>query len=123
MGESFWVDAPTRRAGGVERVVVPDCRFPDEVDDIRRLGGVVVRITRGGAGASNGIVGHVSEQGDFPVDATIANDNTKSDLHAGLKETLEPLGFWNRSRGTIRDRLHGWFWWTAGTVSGILALY
>ena len=51
-----------------------------------------------GQGSSNGIVGHISELDDFPVDAAIANDNTKAELRDALKETtaraaglLEPV--------------------------------
>jgi hypothetical protein len=64
-------------------------------------------ITRGGAGPSNGIVGHISELDGFRVDAIIANDNTKAELRDALKEPLEPLGFWNRSARTLADRLRG----------------
>jgi len=77
-----------------------------------------------GQGSSNGIVGHISELDDFPVDAAIANDNTKAELRDALKETtLEPLGFWNRSARTLADRLRGWFWRFAVIVSSVLSLY
>ena len=54
------------------------------------------------------VVGHVSELDDFAVDAVIANDITKTDLYTGLKETLEPLGFLNRSTRKLVDRFKFW---------------
>lgn len=63
MGEDFWTNLWRSRVDGVlafgGRVVVDDCRFPNEADEVRKLGGVVWRIVgRGGIAGS-----HESEAG------------------------------------------------------------
>lgn len=56
-------------------VVVDDCRFPNEADAVRALGGVLVRIVRPGAGA--GAAGHISEGQELgAVVATLHNTFT-----------------------------------------------
>ena len=67
------------------------------------------RITRGGAGHRQWHRRPYQRTGRLPVDATIANDNTKAELRDALKEPLEPMGFWNQSARTLADRLRGWF--------------
>jgi hypothetical protein len=46
---------------GQRPIVVTDVRFRDEAEALKRLGAVLVRIDRPGAGAVNGIPGHISE--------------------------------------------------------------
>jgi hypothetical protein len=63
---------------GVPGVVVEDCRFPNEVDAVRALGGTVVQIRRPvGALALDP---HPSEGQALAVDATIANVGPLGDL-------------------------------------------
>ena len=84
MGDSFWINLWRSRIdsalafGG--RVVVDDCRFPNEADEVRKLGGVVWQIVgRGGiAGA------HESEAGCGRPDMDIHNTGVISDLHCQL---------------------------------------
>lgn len=73
IGPSFWIELWVRRVnliiaeGG--RVVVDDCRFPNEADEVRKLGGVVWRIVgRGGIAGS-----HESEAGCGTFDVWINN--------------------------------------------------
>jgi len=58
------------------RVVVDDCRFPNEGDAVCAVGGVIVRIVRPGAGA--GAAGHSSEAHMLPATVTLHN---KGDMH------------------------------------------
>ncbi|WP_116134350.1 deoxynucleotide monophosphate kinase [Tropicimonas sp. IMCC34043] len=51
-------------------VVIDDCRFPNEAEAVRRLGGRVVMIERPGADVA---AAHSSEAFDFTADATIWN--------------------------------------------------
>lgn len=84
IGTHFWVGLWERAAlevldnGG--RVVCDDCRFANEADAVRKLGGVVVRLVgRGGlAGA------HASESMDWEADATLQNCGAIPDLHGEL---------------------------------------
>lgn len=78
---------------GVTRVVVPDVRFENEVDWVRSLGGVIVRLTgRGGATGAN--AQHSSETAlDAYESWDIVLDNTPGkeeafwrDVHARFEE-------------------------------------
>lgn len=86
IGPHFWIGLWESRAleildmGG--RVVVDDCRFPNEADAVRKLGGVVIRLT--GRGGISG--GHASEHMGWDADRVVANDNGKDALYAALDE-------------------------------------
>lgn len=45
--ENIWVLSAMRRYDQDENVVISDCRFPNEVQAIRELGGRIVRVDRG----------------------------------------------------------------------------
>ena len=65
-------------------IMVDDARYPEEINMIHELGGVVVRVTRPGHTAvSNGIKNHPSEQ-DLPdelIDIDLINDGTPEELY------------------------------------------
>ena len=84
MGEDFWVNLWRQDALRYERVVVDDCRFPNEAAMIHREGGKIIKITgRGGiAGA------HVSEAGCGVSDAQVVNDGCVVDLFAGIEQEV-----------------------------------
>lgn len=88
IGENFWtglwVDTATGIIAKGGRVVVDDCRFPNEADGVRKLGGVVWRLVgRGGiAGA------HESEAGCGEPDMEIHNVGDIVDLHRQLDAIL-----------------------------------
>ncbi|WP_414643085.1 deoxynucleotide monophosphate kinase [Agrobacterium radiobacter] len=80
IGPSFWIELWVRRvnliiaAGG--RVVVDDCRFPNEAEEIRALGGVVWRLVgRGGIAGT-----HESEAGCGEAEMEIHNRHGIDDL-------------------------------------------
>ncbi|GHC61771.1 deoxynucleotide monophosphate kinase [Limoniibacter endophyticus] len=84
IGENFWVGLWEARAAQHDRVVVDDCRFPNEAAAVRRLGGVVIKLEgRGGIG-----FGHASERFDFIADAVIQNDGGIRDLISSVVEAL-----------------------------------
>lgn len=66
-------------------VVVDDCRFPNEVEAIKKMGGMVVRIER----RSNFVQdqGHISEQHKLTVDSVIGNHGSLASLY----ETIDLL--------------------------------
>ena len=73
IGPSFWIELWVRRVNQIiaegGRVIVDDCRFPNEADEVRKLGGVVWQLVgRGGIGGS-----HESEAGCGRADVQIQN--------------------------------------------------
>lgn len=66
------------------RVVCDDCRFANEAEVVRAIGGRVIRLQgRGGIAG-----GHVSESQDFPVDCEVVNEGPLDDLRERLNEVL-----------------------------------
>lgn len=80
IGHHFWVGLWERAAldvlddGG--RVVCDDCRFANEADAVRKLGGIVVRLA--GRGGLSG--GHASESMDWEADSVLVNTGSQEDL-------------------------------------------
>ncbi|MCW8279827.1 deoxynucleotide monophosphate kinase [Agrobacterium sp. InxBP2] len=88
MGEDFWTNLWRSRIDGVlafgGRVVVDDCRFPNEADEVRKIGGVVWQLVgRGGIAGS-----HESEAGCGGADVEIHNIGDTVDLHRQLDAFL-----------------------------------
>ena len=84
---TFWVDAWRAAVDRADLeaaadmsdvlIVADDVRFPEEVAAIRALGGLVVRITRPGAGLTGAAGAHSSETTDLgEADTTITNDGS-----------------------------------------------
>lgn len=80
------------RSGRAKGVVIPDCRFPNEVEEIKKAGGHVLKIVRGDG--LSGIAGqHASEmdQEGIPPEAfsgVIQNSGTIEDLHSSISSWL-----------------------------------
>lgn len=66
-------------------VVVDDCRFPNEADAIRSLGGALVRLMRAGAGTTSQ---HQSEGQELGEAIRISNNGTLADLAMDLDHLL-----------------------------------
>jgi len=77
-----WMDRARNGA-----VVTDDCRFENEAEAVRRLGGRIIRVVRPAHG--NG-AGHASEsdQARIVADRDIVNNGTPADLHAQLDAIL-----------------------------------
>lgn len=70
----LWTRAWEYAAAGKPRVVVDDVRFPNEVEALRRLGGVVIQLLApGDLEPASQAAGHVSERGGLDVDADLFN--------------------------------------------------
>ena len=74
-------------------VVIPDVRFQNEFDAIRAVGGVMLRITRPGAGAMT----HISETEqdsipDHAFDHVYANTGTVDEMRCDILEWMKGLG-------------------------------
>lgn len=84
IGNNLWVQAAMARAMQYPRVVISDCRFPNEAQAIQAQGGKIIRIVRDGLV----IDAHPSEQliESLPTDFTIFNDGTIDDLQQKVLE-------------------------------------
>jgi hypothetical protein len=71
---NIWVDLLALRISEEknDKIVVSDVRFDDEAKKIKEMGGIVIKITRGGVEAS----GHLSERGISTYDLELFNDGT-----------------------------------------------
>ncbi|MBB2818960.1 UNVERIFIED_ORG: hypothetical protein GGD59_002205 [Rhizobium esperanzae] len=92
IGEDFWInlwkDTAERTIAHGGRVVTDDCRFPNEAQAIRRLGGDIFKIEgRGGIAGS-----HVSERGCGDHDLVIANGGELDELYETVEEALRRFG-------------------------------
>lgn len=82
MATDFWVTPWREEAAAIldqgVQVIVDDCRFANEADAIRALGGVIIHIERPGNDAGAG--DHESEKLDFVPDFILTNDRTVAHL-------------------------------------------
>jgi hypothetical protein len=85
-----WRAAVARVHAGEGPVVATDCRFPNEAQSVKALGGYVVRIERPGHQTDKT---HISEtaMAEWPADYTLVNDGTLDDLHQTLDRWLDHL--------------------------------
>lgn len=77
--DDFWVQHFMAWYTPGSNVVVPDIRFQDELDAVKRLGGIVIRITRPGAAEDK----HISETGVDSltgVHEVVCNDSSITEL-------------------------------------------
>lgn len=92
IGDGFWVNLWRERAVEIlaqaGRVVVDDCRFPNEAKVIRRLGGDIYRLAGRGGLAGR----HASEDGCGDEDLVIANDGGIGVLEIKVEEALRRYG-------------------------------
>lgn len=93
IGEDFWSGLWKVRVeaiiSGGGRVVVDDCRFPNEAALVRKLGGDIFKIAGRGGVAGN----HESERGTGSVaDVIIENVGPVQELHEKLKQALGRWG-------------------------------
>lgn len=81
IGEDVWVMRLFNQINTDERTVIPDVRFPNEANMIKKNGGEIWRINRHNHSAVND---HISEHAmdNYMVDRVIYNDGTIDDLAA-----------------------------------------
>lgn len=77
----MWIECWKHKAQKHDYISVCDCRFLNEAEAVRTLGGNIVRVTRT-AGNETQSVNHVSETeaSKIEADVTITNDRTVNDL-------------------------------------------
>lgn len=77
-------------------VAVPDVRFENEVDGLKKAGAVLIRVKRPGSGLEGAAGAHVSETEqdgipDSDFDFVINNEGTLAELHLQVKEVMRTL--------------------------------
>ena len=75
-------------------IVVSDVRFKSEASAIKSWGGIIIRINRDGAGATGGVIGHVSEtelDARTEWDYLIDNNGTIEELYGRVDRLLDAL--------------------------------
>jgi hypothetical protein len=84
----FMGQAALARAIRFPKVVISDCRFPNEAQAIKAQGGMIVRILRAGLTVDS----HPSEQlvESIPADFTIENNSTVDDLQQKVLRLINP---------------------------------
>ena len=83
----YWVKRLEAKLDGLERVVIDDVRFPNEVEMVQRLGGRVIRIDRPGPAEST----HASEielDSFDGWDDVIVNDGTLRELDEKVRGVI-----------------------------------
>lgn len=88
LGENVWVDLTIRNIPDGSRVVFTDCRFENEADKVREIGGKVWRVNRPNGQAIND---HISEVAldDYDFDQVFINDGDISDLTDKAEKALQ----------------------------------
>ena len=86
LGEDIWVKTLFNSSHGA-RIVIPDVRFENEANEVRRRGGIVVQIVRPGVGPVND---HASDKIDFEADYVLVNDKTPEEAYGTLMSYMEP---------------------------------
>lgn len=99
IGSDFWIKRMYGRLEGLlaeedsgayepgDTIIIPDLRFQNEYDFIRKNGGIVIHVKRPEATGEVGITGHASEAGfiftSYPKGENyeVINDGTIADLH------------------------------------------
>jgi hypothetical protein len=97
--KDIWMKNAVSRIKKMNRVVISDARFPNEVDGVReRLAGYskvfFIRVSRPGhEDAKGGIQGHESEShvDSLNADIEIINDGTVEDLYAMVDDVMERI--------------------------------
>ena len=89
-GEDFWVNQAFKDIERTDLIAFTDCRFPNEAQKVKEMGGEVWRIERTGIDAVNS---HPSEHSldDWEFDRYISNGGTLDDLKKTIKVTLDDV--------------------------------
>ena len=87
MGEDTFIDLTFRDILPGSKIVVTDCRWPNEAEKIKGLGGQIWRVERPGNGPANAHPGEVALD-NFSFDMILLNDGTVSDLELKVGSAL-----------------------------------
>jgi hypothetical protein len=89
-----WIQIAERRLGEVpahQVVVIPDIRFENEIQFVRRNRGIVIQVHRPNLPLDPQVHSHVSEQLKADCDFTIVNEGSLQDLRIRVYEVMKEL--------------------------------
>lgn len=107
--KDIWIYSVEKRMQGIENVVIPDVRFPNEIHFIRSMGGKVIRVKRGpepewyNAALSANFECNTDLMANYHIhysewawigqkfDHVIENDGTLEDLRIKLNNIMESI--------------------------------
>lgn len=98
---NFWVNIFELNYDRDLNIIVDDVRFPNEVDLIKKLGGIVIKIN-GNYRNNKERESHASEIQELDYDYEIDNDGTKKELFTKVVELLTSLSY--DDCGNVRDK-------------------
>lgn len=87
IADNIWIAALEKRMAGYQDVVISDVRFPNEIDFVRSVGGVIIRVKRGEDPTPEELSKmHISETAwnDVVPDVTVTNGGTVDDLKVAV---------------------------------------
>lgn len=78
----IWIASLERRMAANSNTVISDCRFPNEIDVIKKMSGITIRIYRGASLSNN----HISEYAwkSIEPDYKIYNNDSLEELYSKL---------------------------------------
>jgi hypothetical protein len=87
LGEDVWVNLTFSNLPDGAKIVVTDCRFPNEAEAIKKMGGKMWRVERDGYEPANA---HISETAldDWDFDEVFFNNGSIEELHSQVKRKL-----------------------------------
>jgi hypothetical protein len=92
IADNIWIAALEKRIHGYEDVVISDVRFPNEIEFVRSVGGIIVQVSRGESMPTKEELAnmHISETAwnNVVPDAKIENNGTINDLKENVKVLL-----------------------------------
>jgi hypothetical protein len=99
VSDTYWVDTlrawiQTNCTTDREMVLIPDIRFPNEVEMVKQLGGIVIQVQRGGIDTEDG---HASERAldDFTDwDTIVLNDSDLESLESVIARFFTTIADW-----------------------------
>lgn len=94
IADNIWIAALEKRIAGYDDVVIPDCRFSNEINFIRSAGGVIVRVKRGDDPTKEELSKmHISETAwnSYTPDYVIHNDKDLEGLKLCVNDLLTGL--------------------------------
>lgn len=86
----IWVNAWKRTLPDAENIVVDDCRFDNEVEIIRTLGGKVIKMRR--RKADDTVCTHDSEVVPVFYNTSLYNDGPRHTMRGGLDNIMSGIG-------------------------------
>lgn len=91
IGKDFWINLWKNEVNSVEEapIVTDDCRFPNEEDALRSVGGMIIRIVRNEVDTTTNTFTHESEKHVIQADFTIMNDGSMNDLYRQIDDIID----------------------------------